>query len=312
MRNLKGKTAFVTGAASGIGLGMTEAFVAAGMRVVMADVDAAALENSSAGLRRAGAEVLPMVLDVTQPAAWEAAAAQLSAGFGPVDVLCNNAGMGQGRMVSGRPYELTEIGPALWQLLLETNVSSVYHGIRTFVPSMKARGNGGHIVNTSSMAGLLAPPGLAVYAATKFAVLGLSEAVRAELQPHGIGVSVLCPGAVQSNLTANSASVRQANAGANAGMQEAMQNQPVTAHVFMRAREVGDRVVQAILNDELYILTHPEYAPLVQERFSSVLSAVGDSAQPGYADTPAMLQKSRSPIYQELAARLRKPQGDQA
>ncbi len=312
MKNLQGKTAFITGGASGIGLGMAQAFTAAGMRIVMADIDPAALEKASADFRQAGTEVMSVVLDVTQAAAWSSVADQVEADFGPVDVLCNNAGMGQGRMAFNKHYELTDISRELWQLLMETNVSSVYYGIRTFAPRMKARGAGGHIVNTASMAGFLAPAGLAVYVATKFAVLGLSESVRAELQPHGIGVSVLCPGGVQSNLVATSASIRQARPETNAGMQAAMVRPAESDPVKMSARKVGDRVLQAVRNDELYIVTHPEYAPLMEERFASILSAIGESAEPGYADTPAMLQRSRSPIYEDLATRLARKEGSRA
>jgi NAD(P)-dependent dehydrogenase (short-subunit alcohol dehydrogenase family) len=312
MKNLQGRTAFITGGASGIGLGMAEAFASAGMRIVIADINADSLEKASADLRSAGATVMPVMLDVTQLDAWASVAERVEAEFGSVDLLCNNAGMGQGRIAYNQHYTLTDISPELWRLLFETNVSSVYHGIKTFAPRMVANGKGGHIVNTSSMAGLLAPPGMAVYAATKFAVLGLSESVRAELQPHGIGVSVLCPGGVQSNLVATSASIRRASEGANAGMHAAMDTAAPSVHVMMLARKVGDRVLKAVLDDELYILTHPEYAPLVTERFDSILSAIGESAQQGYADTPASLQRSRSPIYQELASRLRTNKGTPA
>ncbi|MFO1191626.1 MAG: SDR family NAD(P)-dependent oxidoreductase [Rhodoferax sp.] len=303
MQDVRGKTAFITGGASGIGLAMAQSFAAAGMRVVIADIDAEALAQAEKNLRQEGAAVAAAVLDVTQADAWAAVADRVESDVGPIDVLCNNAGMGQGRTAANRHYRLTEVSRELWALLLDTNLSSVYHGIKTFAPRMVARGQGGHIVNTASMAGLLAPPGLSVYVATKFAVLGLSECVRAELAPHHIGVSVLCPGAVQSNLVATSASRRRARPETTVGMETALAAPAPTDHVSMRARSVGDRVLAAIRSNELYVLTHPEYAPLVEERFSAILGAIGPSAEEGYADTAAMLQRSRSPIFADMPKR---------
>jgi NAD(P)-dependent dehydrogenase (short-subunit alcohol dehydrogenase family) len=249
--------------------------------------------------------VLPVVLDVAEGAAWAEAADRVERELGPVQVLCNNAGIGQGRIAFNRHFELTDIPERLWQLLFDINVGSVYHGVRTFVPRMQAAGQGGHVVNTASMASFLAPAGLAVYSATKFAVLGLSESLRAELLPHHIGVSVLCPGGVQSNLVARTAAIRQTTPGAQ--LDSAITAPLSTEPQKMSARSVGERVRLAIEQDEFYILTHPEYGPLLQERFGSILGAVGASAQPGYADTPAMLQRSRNPIYAELAERLGSP-----
>lgn len=297
-----GRIAFITGAASGIGLALAEAFAAAGARVVLTDIDVQALERAAASLRQAGAAVLPLALDVTRPDAWLDAADRVQAEWGPVDILCNNAGMVQGRLASRQPMRLTDVTPAHWNLLLQTNLSSVYHGVHTFAPRMVARGAGGHIVNTASMAGVLAPPGLAAYAATKFAVVALSEALRAELAPQGIGVSVLCPGGVQSNLMATSAAQRAATPGASDGMGEVSAPRPSGANPLMAPGSVARRVLEAVAANELYVFTHPEYEPLVAERFAAVLSAFGASAQAGYADSPGMVESSRSPTHAALAA----------
>lgn len=303
MQDIQGKTAFITGGASGIGLGLARRFSAAGMRVAIADIDTDALAQAQEALRREGATVTAVELDVTQPDAWVAVADRVEADFGAVDVLCNNAGMGQTRTPANRSYRLIEVPQALWSRMLDTNLSSVYHGMRTFAPRMVARGGGGHIVNTSSMAGLLAPPGLSVYVATKFAVVGLSECARAELAPHGIGVSVLCPGAVESNLIATTASQLQADRPAVAG-RDTPRPEPAPGGPFgMRPTAVGDRVLEAIRHNVFYVLTHPEYSPLVEERFSAILGAFGPSAQEGYADTADMLQRSRSPIFATLPQR---------
>ncbi len=305
MHDIRDKTAFITGGASGIGLGIAEALAAQGMRIAIADIDTDALDRAQKQLSASGAQVLSVEMDVAQPQAWEEAAQRVEKTLGPVRVLCNNAGIGQGRIAFNKHFELTDIPEGLWKLLFDINVSSVYHGVRTFVPRMQAAGGGGHVVNTASMASFLAPAGLAVYSATKFAVMGLSEALRAELLPHRIGVSVLCPGGVQSNLVARTAAIRQGTPGASldSAITAPLANDPQK----MKARSVGERVRVAIQKDEFYILTHPEYRPLIEERFDSVLSAIGESAEPGYADAAPSLARSRNPIYAELATRLGRP-----
>lgn len=255
-------------------------------------------------------QVLAQRVDVSRGEQVQRLADATASRFGAPNFVFNNAGVGAGGLVWKNSLKD-------WEWVSGVNLMGVVHGLRAFTLLMlqaaaRDRDWRGHIVNTASMAGFLAPAGLAVYVATKFAVLGLSESVRAELQPHGIGVSVLCPGGVQSNLVATSASIRQARPETNAGMQAAMVRPAESDPVKMSARKVGDRVLQAVRNDELYIVTHPEYAPLMEERFASILSAIGESAEPGYADTPAMLQRSRSPIYEDLATRLARKEGSRA
>jgi NAD(P)-dependent dehydrogenase (short-subunit alcohol dehydrogenase family) len=303
MRDIKGRTSFVTGGASGIGLGMAQAFVAAGMKVAIADIDETALERAVAVLRAQGGTVLGIRLDVADAASWQAAATSVETELGAVDILCNNAGVQQGRMSFDKHLELKDVPPQLWNLLFDINVMGVFLGMRTFTPGMIARGKGGHVVNTASMAGFLAPPGLAVYAATKFAVVGLSESAAAELAPHGIGLSILCPGGVQSNLVETTAALRAKLVPASPGPAEALLTQKLPHPPKMDPRNVGEMVLRAIRNDELYVFTHPEYRPLVEERFATAIDAFAESAEPGYADTPAMLERSRSKIYAAQQAR---------
>lgn len=302
MKNLRDKTAFITGGASGIGLGIAEALVNQGMQVAIADIDAKALAHAKAHLSAAGARVMTVEMDVATEADWERAAQSAARELGPVSLLCNNAGIGQGRVSLNQKQDLTDIPAALWKLLFDINVGGVYLGVRTFVPRMRQAGIEGHVVNTGSMASFLAPPGLAVYSATKFAVLALSEALRAELMPHRIGVSVLCPGAVTSNLFQRTAEIRRSTLGA--GLDGAAPVPPTADPAKMKARSVGERVRQAVENDEFYVITHPEYGALMTERFGSIMAAVGESAEPGYADTAPMLARSRNPMYAELANRL--------
>lgn len=303
MQDVRGKIALITGGASGIGLGMAEAFAAAGMKVIIADIDEVALERAQALLKAAGAGVAALKLDVSSRANWDAAALDAERIFGPVDVLCNNAGIAQSRIAFDKHLDLVEIPEELWRLMFDINVTGVFHGMKTIVPRMIAQGRGGHVVNTSSMAGFLAPAGLAVYVATKFAVLGMSESAAAELAPHGIGMSILCPGGVQSNLVATTAARRASVAGAGHGAASNLLQSALPHAPKMSARKVGERVLKAIRDNELYVITHPEYGPLMTERFDTIRAAIGESAEPGYADTPAMLERSRSKIYRAQAER---------
>ena len=214
-----------------------------------------------------------------------------------MDILCNNAGVGQGRFADGRPITLADMPEALWRLVLETNMTGTFLGIRAVAPRLIARGQGGHIVNTASMARLIAPGGLGAYSASKYAVVGMSEALRAELAPHGIGVSVLCPGAVESNLVATSAARRAAVAGASEGMARDLATRKADQAKRMDPVLVGARILRAIEDDEFYIITHPEYRALVDERFAAVGAAFGASAQPGYVDPDLVLTRSRNAEY---------------
>jgi len=190
MQDLEGKTAFVTGGASGIGLSMAKSFLGAGMRVVIADVDEKALALAAAELKGSNTELMTVQLDVTDRDQFKAVADQGEADFGPVDVLCNNAGVYRGGTIDKMTYED-------WDWVMGVNVGGVVNGVQTFVERMKARGKGGHIVNTSSMAGMTTSPGLGVYNASKLAVVGMSEAMHGDLAEDNIGVSVLCPGMVR-------------------------------------------------------------------------------------------------------------------
>src|ERR1700679_3856003 len=170
MRELTGKTAFVTGGASGIGLAMGQAFAAAGMRVMLADIEKNALDAG---------------LDTGAPLA--------VAAFGKVHVVCNNAGVGGGGGIE-------DISLDTWRWVLDVNVMGVLHGIKTFLPHIRAHGEGGHIVNTASMAGMNSGLGFSPYSASKFAVVNISEGLAMRLKPLGIGVTVVCPGFVNTHI----------------------------------------------------------------------------------------------------------------
>jgi NAD(P)-dependent dehydrogenase (short-subunit alcohol dehydrogenase family) len=192
MRLTAGQSAVVTGAASGIGLAMARRFAAEGLRVVLADVEEAALDKAVSGLRETGAEVLGQITDVGDRASLDALADAAYGAFGAVHVLCNNAGVGSG--AEGRMWEHD---PKDWQWAFAVNVWGVFHGIQAFVPRMLAAGEPGHVVNTSSGDGGIAPlPTASVYAVTKAAVVTMTESLYAHFKAEGaaVGASVLFPG----------------------------------------------------------------------------------------------------------------------
>src|SRR5436305_1055325 len=193
MRDLAGKTAFVTGGASGIGLALGRAFAEAGMKVMLADIEANALKAAVDSLRNVGPEVRAVTCDVSDPLSVDLAAKVSYDAFGSVHVVCNNAGVGGG---SG----IDNISLDNWRWVLDVNLMGVLHGVRAFLPHIRSHGEGGHFVNTASMAGMNSGLGFSPYVASKFAVVGMSEGLAAQLKPHGIGVSVLCPHFVRTGI----------------------------------------------------------------------------------------------------------------
>ena len=272
MRDLQGKAAFVTGGASGIGLAMARAFLQAGMKVMIADIEQAALDRALGELKALG-EVRGAVCDVAErQSVFDAAKASFDA-FGRVHVLCNNAGVG-----AGGPQELISEGD--WDWVLDVNLRGVVHGIRAFLLHIKAHGEGGHVVNTASMAGHLSPPGMGPYCASKFAVVGMSEGLAAELQGSDIGVSVLCPGWVRTGITESGR-----NRPERFGERSNLPPSPMAAMAAEAVRTgldpaaVAAQVVDAIRENHLYIFTHPEMRGAVDERFARIGAAFDRAEQ---------------------------------
>lgn len=267
MQNLPGKTAFVTGGASGIGLGIAKALLGAGMNVVIADIrddHLAAAQTEMGSLDR----VLALKLDVTDRAAYAAAADEAEARFGKIHILCNNAGVA----VVG-PTDLATFDD--WDWVMGVNVGGTINGIVTILPRMLAHGEGGHIVNTASMSALVPVGGTTIYSAGKAAVTAMMECMRPELESRGVICSAFCPGAVQSNI-ADAGKTRPADL-AETGYAEADKRRQQGGnffHLYQTKEEVGERVLQGILNDELYILTHSEFLVGVRERGAATTAAV--------------------------------------
>ena len=267
MQNLPGKTAFVTGGASGIGLGIAKALLGAGMNVVITDIrdDHLAAAQTEMG---SPDRVLALKLDVTDRAAYAAAADAAEARFGKIHILCNNAGVA----VVG-PTDLATFDD--WDWVMGVNVGGTINGIVTILPRMLAHGEGGHIVNTASMSALVPVGGTTIYSAGKAAVTAMMECMRPELESRGVICSAFCPGAVQSNI-ADAGKTRPADL-AETGYAEADKRRQQGGnffHLYQTKEEVGERVLQGILNDELYILTHSEFLVGVRERGEATTAAV--------------------------------------
>lgn len=272
MKELAGQVAFVTGGASGIGLAMAEAFAGAGMKLVVTDVDRPALESVAERFRGRNVPVLTLALDVTDRGAFADAADRAWEAFGGVHLLCNNAGVYRGGSLDAVTFED-------WDWVLGVNVGGVVNGIQTFVPRMRDAGEGGHVVNTASMAGLAASPGLGIYNTSKFAVVGLSEALRADLEPHGIGVSVLCPGMVRTGILDSERNRPQAHAASDARAERAAADQKALMEAMMAtgidAEAVGRMVLDGVRENRFWLLTHPEMRAMVEARSQDLLAAFG-------------------------------------
>jgi NAD(P)-dependent dehydrogenase (short-subunit alcohol dehydrogenase family) len=289
MQNLPGKTAFVTGGASGIGLGIAKALSGAGMNVVIADILDEHLETAKAELGRA-ARILALKLDVTDRNDFARAADAAEARFGKIHVLCNNAGVA----VVG-PTALATY--ADWDWVMGVNLGGTINGIVTLLPRIRRHGEGGHIVNTASMSGLVPHPGATIYGTSKGAAVHMMECMRAELEPEGIICSAFCPGAVQSNI-ADAAKTRPP-ALADTGYAEADKRRQQGGnffHLYRTKEEIGERVLQGILDDELYIQTHSEFRQGIEDRAHAMCAAVPNLPEnEEYKRTFSML--FRNPIH---------------
>jgi NAD(P)-dependent dehydrogenase (short-subunit alcohol dehydrogenase family) len=272
MRELAGKTAFVTGGASGIGLALGRAFAQAGMKVMLADIESEALAAAVKSLHNFGPAVRSVICDVADASSVERAANASFEAFGNVHVVCNNAGVAAAGGIDN-------ISVDNWRWVIDVNLIGVLHGLASFLPHIRKHGEGGHIVNTASMAGMNGGLGFSPYAASKFAVVAMSEGLSVQLKPHGIGVSVLCPHFVRTGI-GQSERNRPQRYGQTMPLDPAS---PAAAMIAELARlieagiepsDVAARVLEAIRDGEVYVFTHPNMRDLVDGRFAAIQAAM--------------------------------------
>ena len=286
MEKVDGKTAFITGGASGMGLGMAKVFSENGMKIVIADARQDALDEAMKFFRATNRPVHAIKLDVRDRKAYAAAADEAEAQFGKVHVLVNNAGVGSGARIQDMTFDD-------WDFSIGINVGGVINGVVTFVPRILAHGEGGHIVTTSSTGGMTAVGGVAAYCCGKFAVAGMMEALASDLAPHGVGASVFVPGPVRTNLGQSTMALRgpmpgmqmrgppprppQAQGQGQAAGANAPPPRPMfDASLFMDPLEIGERVLRGIKRNDLFIHTHPEFKAGMVARNEALLRAIPD------------------------------------
>ncbi len=264
MDDFAGKVAVITGGASGIGLATAKALAAEGMKIVVADIEQAAIDRALPQITALGVEALGVRTDVTKLADLQALADRTWERFGGCHVLFNNAGVA----VAG---PIAEMKHSDWEWLMNVNLWGPIHGVEVFVPRMIAQDEGGHVLATASFAGLVANDGLGVYCVTKYGVVAMMECLYRELSPHGIGASVLCPMRVETNIN-NSQRNRPEELGgagnlpAGSGDEEGRSQ----AGRVITTDDVAPMIVRAIREKRLYILTHPESRGFVQSRFRRI------------------------------------------
>lgn len=264
MDELTGRVAVITGGASGIGFATARALAKEGMKLVLADVEQAALDRAVVDLGGGGAEVFGVRTDVARRADLFALADRTWERFGGCHVLFNNAGVA----VGGPIAEMTEND---WKWVIDVDLWGPIYGVQAFLPRMIAQGEGGHIVSTASFAGLVANEGLGVYCVAKYGVVAMMEVLARELRPHRIGSSVLCPMRVETNIgtSARNRPAALADVEPQAAAEDGGEPRPQAGSVIT-VDEVAPMVVRAIKEDRLYILTHPESRGFVQNRFRRI------------------------------------------
>jgi NAD(P)-dependent dehydrogenase (short-subunit alcohol dehydrogenase family) len=276
MQDLKGKVAFVTGGSSGIGLGIAEVLAEEGMKVAFTWRRQDHLDRAMALLEKPGRIIHPVKLDVTDREGFARVADEVEAALGPVQVLVNNAGVGVGGLIEDATYDD-------WDWVMGVNVGGVINGVVTFLPRMVASGLEGHIVNVSSMGGVAALGSVGVYATSKFAVVGLSEALRTDMIGRNIGVSVYSPGPVRSNLgeAVQSRPANLSNTGYRTPPPPPTDAPPHPMMLnAMSEVEAGRHVLRGIKANQLYIFSHPEFREVIKSRGDAMLAAVPDEPFP--------------------------------
>ena len=285
MENLKGKTAFITGGASGMGLGISKACAKEGMNVIIVDMRQSAIDEALPIFKENGWPVLGLKLDVSDRAAYTKAADEAESVFGNIHLLVNNAGIG----CAGGP--MWKVSPKETDIAIQVNLIGVLNGVQEILPRMIKHGEGGHIVSTASKAALLPVPGCGLYNVTKQAVVGMMETLSMDLVGTNIGASSFCPGGYQTNLGRSSSEVTAELLGDPSKAPPPLKEGEVRAmpegwdEIIRSADDAGERVVRGVKRGDLYILTHAEFKNGVESRFNAILKAFPDEVpNPRYSE----------------------------
>lgn len=269
MKDIEGKVAFITGGGSGVGLGQAKVFSAAGAKIVIADIRQDHLDEAMQYFNEREAPAHAICLDITDREAYVRAADEAESVFGPVQLLFNTAGVSIFGPIQDATYDD-------WDWILNVNINGVINGIQTFVPRMIAHGNGGHIINTASMSAFVALANTGIYCTSKMAVRGLTECLRMDLETHNIGVSLLCPGAVNTNIH-EAVMTRPANlskTGYYGADENVMKRLKDVISVGLEPEKLAEHVLKGVQNNDLYILPYPEFRDTLEQIHATVMSSL--------------------------------------
>jgi NAD(P)-dependent dehydrogenase (short-subunit alcohol dehydrogenase family) len=284
MKDFAGRTVFVTGGAGGIGRGMARAFAARGAKIAIADIDDARVAETVDEFTVGGSEAIGVHLDIGDWDQWQTAVDTVEAALGPIAILCNNAGIG-GSSIGITP--LAKVDPAQWRYLAEVNIFGAFYGTRTLLPRMLERGEPAHIVNTASLSGLYGDAGLSAYNASKYAMVGMSDSLRRELDGSNVGISVLYPGLTATGFVAHSVQAVQDRLGGTARASSEMANALASG---MDPDKVGEFVAQSVERGDYHIFSHLDWKPTLEACFNDRLAAHAVGADPDYRANMAGLR----------------------
>ena len=274
MPDLRGKCAIVTGGASGIGFGIASALAGAGANVVLGDINPGKLETARQAIEKLGVRSIGVTVDVSDPGSVAALGKAAEAAFGNIHIVANNAGVA----MHGTPVEKVTLNE--WNWVMGVNINGVINGIHALVPLIRRHEEGGHVVNTASISGFFVRAGRnqGAYAMTKYAVVALSEALEQELEGSGIGVSVLCPGAVQTGIFQSAATRPDKFGGAFERPEQTRMTDMLEGG--LAPEQVGARVLRAIRDEEFYVFTHAGEREVIRERFARIDAAFDAVGKP--------------------------------
>jgi len=295
MKDFYGKVAFITGGGSGVALGQAKVFAKAGARVVIADIREDHLETAMEYFHGTDAQVHPIQLDITDRDAFAAAADETEKVFGPVQLLFNTAGVS----IFG-PLEKSTYADYDWQF--NVNFFGVVNGVQTFVPRMIEHGQGGHIINTASVGAFIAAGPAGIYSASKFAVRGLSEALRSELEKYDIGVSVLCPANVNTNIAESVMTRPEKYNDSGYRFNDAVLDS--LRRIYSAGKdpvELAEETLKAVQENRLYIIPYPEVRQALENSFAEVIAALPpeDSDPAGVAKRAAAMEQYRKELTEQ-------------